>query len=278
VDHNANLAGKTPYKVLRERISRLKYFSSIEVSYITLSDQTKWSYMLDEMSFVRIKKALRHPDKVYRFVIRKPKKAWKYILWDYYYSALREPKVKFKQFDTFVSPVPNDPSIQNAIIKELRENGFNIIDFEINVTDYREYVNIAEYQKFPHYKPPNFIKKSLEHYLAAKFLNLSKEDVYIDIASANSPSPEIYNKLYGCKFYRQDLIYPEGIHGNVIGGDAGNLHVENGFATKMALHCAFECFEQDSDIKFIKEADRVLRKEGKLCIVPLYLFNKYIIL
>jgi hypothetical protein len=45
----------------------------------------------------------------------------------------------------------------------------------------------------------------------------------------------------------------------------------------MALHCSFECFEQDSDIKFIIEAGRVLRKGGKLLIVPLYLSNKYII-
>jgi len=43
----------------------------------------------------------------------------------------------------------------------------------------------------------------------------------------------------------------------------------------MALHCSFEHFEQDSDIKFIKEANRVIRRSGKLCILPLYLFNRY---
>ena len=220
---------------------------------------------------LQIQKALKHPDKAYKFAIRKMKEG---LLWNYYYAALREPKVK--------SAVPHDdPQIQNEILEDLKKNTFNVIDFEINVTDYRQYINNAEYHKFPNYygggKASNFTEKSLEHYLTAKLLNLYKDDVYIDIANANSPTPEIYHKLYGCKVYRQDLVFPEGIHGNIIGGDAGNMSVEDSFATKMALHCSFEHFEQDADIMFIKEASRVLKKEGKLCILPLYLFNRYAI-
>lgn len=211
---------------------------------------------------------LKYP--VYKYAIRRVKEL---LLWDYYYNALREPKVKFA--------VPHDPRIHSEIIKELKKNNFNVADFEIDVTDYRHYIKNAEYHKFPSYysggKASNFIEKSLEHYLAAKLLNLSKDDVYIDIASRNSPTPEIYHKLYGCKVYRQDLVFPKGIHGNVIGGDACNMLVKDGFATKMALHCSFEHFEHDSDIRFIEEAHRVLAKEGKLCILPLYLFNKYAI-
>lgn len=193
------------------------------------------------------------------------------LLWDYYYSLLREPKVK--------SWTPNNPQIQRKITKELKKNNFDVFNFEVDITDYRQYLNKAEYHKFPNYygggRANNFIEKSLEHYLATKFLKLSKDDVYIDIASRNSPTPEIYHKIYGCEVYRQDLIYPEGIHGNTIGGDACNLPLEDGFATKMALHCSFEHFELDSDIRFIKEASRVLRKGGKLCILPLYLFTEY---
>jgi len=108
-------------------------------------------------------------------------------------------------------------------------------------------------------------------------LNPSEEDNYVDIASAGAPTSEIYHKLYGCNSYQQDLIFPEGVHENLIGGDASNMPVENGFATKMGLHCSFEHFEQDSDMRFIKEVNRVLKNGGKLCIVPLYLFNKYAI-
>lgn len=206
---------------------------------------------------------------VYKTIIQKFKEN---LLWNYYYNALSESKVK--------NAVLCNSSIQNEIIEELKKNGVNVVNFKINVNDYKHYVNNAEYYKFPNYnkgKASNFAEKSLEHYIAAKLLNLSKEDVYIDIANATSPAPEIYHRLYGCKVYRQDLVFPKGIHRNVIGGDASNMPVENGFATKMALHCSFEHFEQDSDIRFIKEAGRILREGGKLCILPLYLFNKYAI-
>jgi hypothetical protein len=73
--------------------------------------------------------------------------------------------------------------------------------------------------------------------------------------------------------YRQDLSFPEGIVGNVIGGDTADMPVRDAFANKMALHCSFEHFENGSDIGFIREASRVLRNPGKLIIVPLYLFQ-----
>jgi hypothetical protein len=70
-------------------------------------------------------------------------------------------------------------------------------------------------------------------------------------------------------------MFPRQIRGNVIGGDACDMPLETGFATKIGLHCSFEHFEQNSDVKFIKEASRILRQSGKLCILPLYMFNKY---
>lgn len=141
----------------------------------------------------------------------------------------------------------------------------------------------AQYSKFRAYYlkfagiARNLAEKSLEHYLGARLLALSKDDLYIDIASSNSPAPEIYHKMYGCKCYRQDMMFLEGMNENTIGGDAANMSVRDGFASKMALHCSFEHFEGDSDIGFIKEASRVLLVGGRLCILPLYLFNKYVI-
>ena len=45
----------------------------------------------------------------------------------------------------------------------------------------------------------------------------------------------------------------------------------------MALHCSFEHFEGRSDIGFIREAERVLRPGGAVCVVPLYLSEEYAI-
>lgn len=195
------------------------------------------------------------------------------VLWQYNFPRLREPKVK--------ASIPHDPQIQEEITGLLKAHGFNVGDFRIDVDDYTRYMRRSGYNRFPGYygggEGAIIIEKSLEHYLALKLLDISASDIYIDIANAGSPVPEIYHKLCGCSVYRQDILFPKGIHGDVIGGDAGCMPVEDAFATKMALHCSFEHFEQDSDIRFIKEASRVLRKGGKLCILPLYLFNKYAI-
>lgn len=214
--------------------------------------------------------AFRDPHKAWSFVIYKIKEI---LLYDRRYEILREPKVK--------SGVPQNSIIHDHIKGELKNNGFKVVDFDIDISEYKKFVIDAQYKKFLSYygggQASNFAEKSLEHYLAAKFLNLSKDDIYIDVASANSPAPEIYHTLYGCDIYKQDLIYPMGLNLNVMGGDASNMPVGGDFATKMALHCSFEHFEGDSDIKFIREANRVLKKKGKLCIIPLYLFNKYAI-
>jgi hypothetical protein len=216
-------------------------------------------------------KAVRHPDKAYRFALRKTKET---LLWDYYYSLLREPKCK--------AGVPQDPTIQDQIAQELIDSGLDVTDWRVNREGYLRYVRDAEYDRYRHYwhyrNVHHFTEKSLEHYVAAELLQLSAEDVYVDIASAESPAPDIYHRLYGCKVYRQDLSYPEGLRGDRIGGDAAKLPVPDGFATKLALHCSFEHFEQDSDIRFIREAARVLRKGGKLCILPLYLYTTYAIM
>jgi len=74
------------------------------------------------------------------------------------------------------------------------------------------------------------------------------------------------------------LTYPNGLHGNVIGGDACKLPLPEGFVSKMALHCSFEHFEGNADTLFRQEASRVLAIGGKLCILPVYLTQRFGIL
>ena len=218
----------------------------------------------------QIRMAIKEPTLFVDFIKRKTKEK---LLWNYYYNSLRNPKFKSK--------IPNNYKIQKYIITDLKNRGFRLVNLKIDIKDYKKYVRQAKYQDFPYYYNVvirnNFFEKTLEHYVTAKLLSLSNKDVYIDVANADAPTVEIYSRLYGCKSYRQDLLYQKGIKGNVIGGDAGNMSVKDGFATKMALHCCFEHFEGNSDINFIKETNRVLQSGGKLCIAPLYLFKKYAI-
>lgn len=195
------------------------------------------------------------------------------FFWEKCYRSVHEPKVRGR--------VPHYQEIQEEIIKELRNSAFDVRFFRIDTLDFKRYVNEARYNRFRNYygggKGKNFVEKALEHYLAANLLELTEKDTYVDIASANSPTPMIYHEMFGCNTYVQDLVHAKGIRGNVIGGDASSLPVEDGFFTKMALHCSFEHFECDADVRFIQEASRVLRRNGKLCILPLYLFRRYAI-
>jgi len=190
------------------------------------------------------------------------------LFWEKYYSRVREPKI--------AGFVPHaSKNIIDLITKSLSDNGFNVVPFRVDVEDYRTYLKKADYRN--DYYSENFPEKSLEHYVAAKLLDLRDNDIYIDVANENSPTPGIYHKLYGCTVYRQDLAFPEGLHGNTIGGDAASMPLENEFASKLALHCSFEHFENDSDMNFVREAGRVLKRGGKLCIAPFYLFDRYVI-
>ena len=122
------------------------------------------------------------------------------------------------------------------------------------------------------------IEKPLEHYLTMKYLEIKSEDVFIDVAAASSPWAKLLRKKYGCRrAYRQDLIYEDDINGFDIGGNAGNMPLPDGFADVLTLHCAYECFQGNSDIEFAKEAGRVLKNSGRLGIVPLYLDSVYFV-
>src|SRR5207237_10050679 len=141
---------------------------------------------------------------------------------------------------------------------------------------YRRYRDQARYSAdFPDYYTGNVPEKSLEHYIASQLLDLQAHDVYIDVASEQSPVPAIYSRLFGVVAYRQDLAYPEGLVGDPIGGSATRMPVTAGFADSMALHCSFEHFEGLADTEFVAEAGRVLKHGGKCCIAPLYLAEAY---
>lgn len=164
-----------------------------------------------------------------------------------------------------------------SIVKEFKSLGICVIEENINIGAFKKWM-----QEYPeivaNYASHNDVKieKILEHYLVFEYLNIKKYDVYIDIAACNSPFAKILNK-YGVNGYEQDLIYPAGIKNRKIGGNASSLPVPDDFADVLSLQCAFECFQGNSDVGFIKETGRVLKKGGRLGIVPLYMDNEYFV-
>lgn len=165
---------------------------------------------------------------------------------------------------------PKHDEIKNSLL----ENGIKVIDYKINVSEFHKW---REKYSFPESYRNTFKgienEKLLEHYLSWKLLGLTDGDVFVDVAAHESPWYKIVQEIDHVNSYCLDLQYPKGIKDNKIGCNAADIPVPDGFFTKIALHCAFETFENDSDIEFIKEASRVLKDRGKLIILPLYMTN-----
>lgn len=155
--------------------------------------------------------------------------------------------------------------------------GYPPVPFRIEAGQFKEYLSKAAYppekvKKYGNY----FLEKSLEHFLSLQFHSLNSESKIIDIAAANSPFADIVHRIFGCKVYSNDLVFKKGVtplndwHVQ-IGSDACHLPIENDVFDLMTLHCSFEMFREDQDIKLVREAARVLKKNGKMIILPLYM-------
>ena len=173
----------------------------------------------------------------------------------------------------------NDPFGNASLYSQLKER-LSAIDVPVEEVE----IDIQEFEhwliSFPeiniHYRNMGdvHIEKCLEHYLAYRFLNINKDDLYIDIAASGSQWTDVLNNR-GIKSFKLDLSYPAGIHRKSIGADAGNTKLPDGFATVLSAQCAYECFMGDADIRFVKEASRIIKGEGRYGIVPLYLETEY---
>ena len=119
-------------------------------------------------------------------------------------------------------------------------------------------------------------KKMLEHFIALQLLRLRPGDIYLDVASENSPYPELFRSKLAVNAYSQDLSYPHGTHGYRIGSSADAIPLPSGTVDGMSLQCAFEHFANDVDSGFIRETARLLKPGGGCIIVPLYMGDTYL--
>lgn len=174
-----------------------------------------------------------------------------------------------------------DPLGNRVLYASLKDRlltiGIPVEEVDISISDFEHWLDdFSEIKKRYQSMGDVFIEKCLEHYLAPRYLKISDDDIYIDIAAAGSQWAEILNKR-GIRSYRLDLAYTEGIHGINIGADAGDTKLPNEFCSVLSAQCAYECFMGDADISFVKEASRILNKRGRYGIVPLYFENEYFV-
>jgi len=176
----------------------------------------------------------------------------------------------------------DDPALDNELTEELKNNNIEVNDYTISQDDYRGYLKKVNYSS-SYYgggqdEKSNFTEKTLEHYVSTRFIDFNPETVFIDIAAATSPFYKIVKEQYHVKrSYQQDLIFKKGIHGDRIGGYASEIPLPDDSVDAVTLHCSLEHFEGDSDIRFFREMERVLKTGGRIIVLPFYLAYEYTI-
>ena len=175
--------------------------------------------------------------------------------------------------------VGHPPLMSDRILREMRALDVPIPLYFVDVDAFQRHVGECGY-------PANYAagsldeggvrqQKLLEYFVSLHLLAPRPGDIMIDVASEWSMFPEVAHQLTGAIVYRQDMIYPPGIHGYWIGGNAAQLPVPDEFADLLVSHNAFEHFEGTADSDFIREAWRVLRPGGRLCILPLFVTDRF---
>ena len=165
-----------------------------------------------------------------------------------------------------------DEARLDALCGELARHGVDVQDYFADIDEYSRYVERAAYlSRHRGYYGATLPEKTFEHFLGYAHLALTPQEVFVDIASEQSPTPEIYGRLSGATCYAQDIQYPPGLSGNRIGGDACALPVPDQFATAATLTCSLEHFEGDADTRLFAEIARILKPGGKLIVAPLYM-------
>jgi len=205
------------------------------------------------------------------------------LFWKHYVCKIRDPKIVVHS-DYQLRFLEGREDEKDRINTDILASGIPLRDIDLKAAEFHKFVKDADYfheTKYEGYRnlyAHAIYNKIVQHYVSILLLDHTRISdyplIYMDVGSEYSVGPDVYNKLFDWKFYRQDLSYKPGIHGVYIGGDAGNLPLPDESVHLITLHCAYEHFEGDSDVHLIKEAYRILKPKGRLVIVPLYLSDK----
>lgn len=185
-------------------------------------------------------------------------------------------KIYQSEVDFSKSPLKNYYYFQK-IKEELISLGAHVVTETIDIQDFERWLKVFDKINNQYKKLEDvYIEKCLEHYLSYKLLDFNSEDIFMDVAASGSLyADELYYSKKVKQTYLLNLAYPEGINGIKIGANAADMKIPDKFIDKMGMHCAFECFQGEADIKFLSEASRVLKPHGKFVITPLYLDRTY---
>lgn len=186
---------------------------------------------------------------------------------------------KFKFIEDEKIPLGKKYTNIKKILSDFKKKEIEVKDIGFNYKKYMSWFEKVDYfNNYPSYWETHgghdIHTKAMQHYLSIELLDIHKNDIYMDIASSMSVCPDIVKSFYTKHIFRQDITYKDGVHGEFIGSNAESIPINNDSIDKISLHCSLEHFENDSDINLFEEMYRILKRNGKAVITPLYLSKK----
>jgi len=124
-------------------------------------------------------------------------------------------------------------------------------------------------------------KKMLELYISYQLLNIEPEDVYMDAAGGQYS----YASRIDCKKkIIQDIRLSDKLknfHGNnvtYLDCSCAEIPLPEKSVNKISCHHSIEHFQQNADIDFMKELQRIMAHGGKCVILPIFISSKALLI
>ena len=166
-----------------------------------------------------------------------------------------------------------------TIEKHLKTHGTQVEDFTPSRQEFKLFQNENWFPPTYHGGHASGVwdEKLLEHWVSWLRLGLAdynKDDIFVDVAACASPWAKALRERLGLSAFAIDLSQASQDY-----SDLSYYRVENATHTTFAdasvrgvsLHCAYEMFMGDDDVRLIAELARILKPGGKAIILPLYM-------
>ncbi len=122
-------------------------------------------------------------------------------------------------------------------------------------------------------------RKLVEFFTSFTVLEIRAEDVVMDAAGGY----DTYLTQVDCRTrYLQDIRISRELKARLgrgveyVEGDAGEIPLRSESVDKVSCHHSFEHFQGDSDTSFVTEIQRLLKPQGRCCIVPIFVADHYL--